>query len=83
MVRFTPHAEEEFDILERHGFLLTREQVLATVAEPDRVLPGRRGRLVAEKTISAHYLLRVIYNVHNEDVEVITFYPARRSRYAG
>ncbi len=62
---------------------MTREQVLDAVTRPDRVLLGRRGRLVAEKAISPHHLARVVYVIHNDDVEVITFYPARRGRYEG
>lgn len=82
-VRLIPHAEEKFGILYAHGFALTRQQVVEAVQSPDRVLPGGRGRLVAEKAISEHLLVRVVYVVHNDDIDVITFYPARRSRYAG
>ncbi|MFQ5880440.1 MAG: hypothetical protein ACE5IZ_09745, partial [Dehalococcoidia bacterium] len=70
-------------ILERHAFVITRRQVLAAVAQPDRVLPGRRERLLAEKAISTHHLVPVVYIMHNDDVEIITFYPARRGRYEG
>ncbi len=74
---FSHHPEDKFAILERHGFVITRQQVLEALARPDRVLPGSKGRSVAERALSAHHLVRVVYVMHNDDVGVITFYPAR------
>jgi hypothetical protein len=35
-VAFTKHAIEKFDLLDRFGFKLSQDQVVATVTNPDR-----------------------------------------------
>ena len=50
---------------------------------PDRVLRGSKGRLIAQKIYDEKHLIRVIYEVSDEDILVVTFYPARRERYEG
>ena len=37
--------------------------------------------MIAERALSTNHLVRVVYVSDNDDVEVITFYPARRGRY--
>jgi hypothetical protein len=46
------------------------------------MLEGRNERLIAEKSVSANHLIRVIFIRHNDDREIITFYPFRKGRYA-
>jgi hypothetical protein len=81
-VVYTSHAELKFRILEDHGVKITKSQVEDTVVRPDKVIKGKRGRLIAQKIMSEKHLLRVIYE-KKENIEVITFYPARRKRYEG
>ncbi|NOZ60035.1 MAG: DUF4258 domain-containing protein [Euryarchaeota archaeon] len=77
---FTDHAELKFEILGNHGFRVTKKQVEDTVLKPDKIMEGRKGRLIAQKRIDAEHLLRVVYE-KGEDIVIITFYPARRERY--
>lgn len=46
--------------------------------DPDRILEGYKGRKIAEKVISSRHALRVVYEDHAREIEVITFYPVRR-----
>ena len=62
-----------------HGFPVTDEQVRETVLAPDRILEGYRGRRIAEKRINATHAIRVVYEEHPREIEVITFYPVRRN----
>jgi hypothetical protein len=78
---FSSHAEEKFEILRRHGVALTKEQVEKAILAPDKVGPARNGRRSAQKDLDAEHLIRVIYEEDDDSIRVITFYPARRSRY--
>ena len=46
------HAEEKFEILRRHGFIVTKRQVRETLRKPDKIDEGFRGRKVAQRRIS-------------------------------
>lgn len=79
---YSPHAELKFRIFKRHGVNISKSQVEDTVLIPDKVTKGRKGRLVAQKVMDKEHLLRVIYE-ESENIEIVTFYPARRKRYEG
>lgn len=57
-ITFYEHADRKFEVLRSRGFAVTRSQVLETVQSPASVLPGRKGRKVAEKPVSATHKLR-------------------------
>lgn len=75
------HAEEKFEILKAHGFVVTKRQVRDTLRKPDKVDDGFRGRKVAQRKISEKHVLRVVYVEGRNEMFVVTFYPGRRSRY--
>ncbi len=55
------HAEEKFEILGRHGFVVSRRQVRETVQRPEKVEEGFKGRKVAQRGITERHVLRVVY----------------------
>ena len=75
------HAQEKFEILRRHGFVVSKRQVRETLRRPDKVEEGFRGRKVAQRRISEKHVLRVVYEEGQREIRVVTFYPGRRSRY--
>lgn len=75
------HAEEKFEILRRHGFVVSKRQVRETLQRPEKVEEGFRGRKVAQRGISDKHVLRVVYEEKQKEIGVVTFYPGRRSRY--
>ena len=81
MVIFTKHAEDKFEILARHKFFISREQVLETLAFPDGIDLSRSPLLIAQKGIDDKHALRVVYKKENNFIKVITFYPARIKQY--
>jgi hypothetical protein len=79
-VRFTKHAEQKFGDLAEIGFVVTKEQVIDTVTNPESVDQTVHPP-IAQKIVSKNHLLRVVFVEDSEWILVITFYPARRSRY--
>ena len=81
MIYFTKHAEEKFKILRNHEFIITENQVIKTVNEPDLIDYSRSPILIAQKNISSTHVLRVVYKTQNSDKIIITFYPGRKKQY--
>jgi hypothetical protein len=75
------HAEEKFEILKTHGFVLSKRQVRETLRSPEKIDEGFRGRKIAQRRISKTHVLRVVYEEKQKEIRVVTFYPGRRSRY--
>ncbi|MBC7260629.1 MAG: DUF4258 domain-containing protein [Chloroflexi bacterium] len=80
-VEYTHHARDKFDVLKRHGFVVTLDQVEETVLHPEKVIPQPGGRFIAQKGITERHILRVVYRQKGDARVVITFYPGRRERY--
>jgi len=78
---YTKHAMEKFDILNKHDFMVTTEQVEETIVNPDKLSLQSGERYIAQKEISDEHVLRVIYRKEGTRHIVITFYPGRRDRY--
>jgi hypothetical protein len=55
------HAEEKFEILGKHGFVVSKKQVRETLRKPDTIDEGFRGRKIEQRSISAKHVLRVVY----------------------
>lgn len=79
-IRFSDYALEKFDTLARHGFNTTREAVIETLLSPDKVERDQHPP-IAQRRISEHTVLRVVYSETEEEYLVVTFYPGERKRY--
>jgi len=82
-ILYGTHAEEKFEILKRHGVVISKRQFRETLRRPERVDEGFRGRKVAQRKISEKHVLRVVYQETQKELLFVTFYPGRRSRYEG
>ncbi len=80
-IEFTSHAKDKFIILRKHNFNISEEEVLQAIKKPDNIERGRKGRLIAQKVVDKEHLLRVVYEIKENKIIIVTFYPARRSRY--
>ena len=79
-LRFTKHATEKFALLSRFGFLVSKDEVIAAIEEPERI--ERRGKqILSTKILDETYALRVVHEERERVIIVITFYPFRRERY--
>jgi len=81
-IYYTRHARTKFEILKQYGFEVTPAQVEETILNPEKVIPQPGDRFIAQKTLSAEHVLRVVFRYQGETRVVITFYPGRRERYA-
>lgn len=75
--------DERWDhIIDEHGELSDlRQQVLDTLSEPERILLGGMGELLAIKEIEAGKWLIVIYRETEADGFVITAFLTRQVNY--
>lgn len=81
LIEFIPHAIRKFKLLARYGFYIEEEKVIEIVKNPERTITGKKGRKIAQGKISDDHILRVVFEEKEGNIEVITFYPARRRRY--
>lgn len=77
MIIFTKHAENKFEILRRHKFLISKNQVIKTVEKPELIDKPRYPLLIAQRKIDKSYVLRVVYKKEFGAIKIITFYPGR------
>ncbi len=80
-IKFCKHAELKLQILKKHGINFTKPQIEEVVSAPDKIIEAEKSRRIAQKIINTQYLIRVIFEESKDSIIVITFYPARRSRY--
>lgn len=78
---YAKHARAKFEVMRRHGFVITEAQVTETVVNPESSIVELGGRTTAQRRISDLHILRVIYRREADKFVVITFYPGRRARY--
>ncbi|NMG83380.1 MAG: DUF4258 domain-containing protein [Methanosarcinales archaeon] len=80
-IKYTSHAEIKFDILKRYGINYLKSQIEDVLQNPEKVEDSRKNRKIAQKQVNSKHLIRVVYEEKDNDLVVITFYPARRKRY--
>jgi hypothetical protein len=78
---FCSHAEEKFNILKKHGFPISRKQILDALNKPDKIENSYGGRYIAQKIIDQDHVIRVVYEKKGRTNLIITFYPGRRNYY--
>lgn len=80
MIKFARHALEKFKVLEKYGFKISKDHVIAAVRNPLR-LERKDEQFLAMKIMDDSYALRVVYEERKGIILVITFYPVRRDRH--
>ncbi|MFH1744743.1 MAG: hypothetical protein ABH881_01090 [bacterium] len=69
MPHFTKYAEQKFEILNKHGVFITKEQVEDCLKLPEKT-NKKYEYLTAEKDG-----IKIVYKKEGEIINVITFYP--------
>ncbi len=77
MVRFGRHSKERMK-----KYNVKEEDVQDCLKNPDRTVTGYEERNIAEKSVNS-YILRVIYDIIDDEEVVITVYKAKKKRYWG
>ncbi len=74
-----PHAKER---LEREKvYNVSEEALIEIIRKPDEIVSGKESRLIAHKVLDEDYILRVVYEEFKHEIQIITFYRAKRKRY--
>jgi len=80
-IKLSNHAKNKIKVLKDLGFEVKEEEVVDAVKNAESTVEGKKGRKIAQKTISQQHMLRVIFEERNKDILVITLYPTKRERY--
>ena len=75
VVYFTKYANDKFDILKRHGFVVSKSQVEDALKNPDAIDESRAPLYFAQKSLDKKRVLKVVYKKEAGAIKVITFYP--------
>ncbi|MDP3935239.1 MAG: DUF4258 domain-containing protein [Candidatus Giovannonibacteria bacterium] len=81
MIHFTRHAIEKFEVLKRHGVLVTNDKVIEILNNPGFIDYSRLPLLIAQGELDARHVLRVVFKKEGGVIIVITFYPSRKDKY--
>jgi hypothetical protein len=76
---FSPHAREKLKRLTK--IKISEEKIIQTIQNPENVTSGYSGRKIAQSSLMDELLLRVVYEEMDNNILVITVYPAKRRRY--
>lgn len=79
-IRFTRHARQKFTDLAELGVVVSEAQVIEVVENPDQV-DRDADPPIAQKSMSEHHVLRVVFAETADEFRVITFYPGKKDRY--
>lgn len=77
MIYFTNYASRKFEILKRHNFEITKEQVIKILETPDFVHKSKFSFYVGEGKLNDRYTVRVVFKKEGSIIKVITFYPIK------
>lgn len=80
---FTKHAEtDKFEMLKKFNFMLTKEDVLEVLREPEHIdQESDKPNVIVSKKLDKNHILRVVYRKEGDIIKIITFYPAEKGRY--
>jgi hypothetical protein len=78
-INLSPHAKEKLKRLVQSG--ITEEKAIKTIRNPESLILGYFDRKIAQSSLTDELLLRVIYEETDNNILVITLYPAERRRY--
>lgn len=70
-----PYAKERIKT-----YNLSENLVKDALINPDEIVKGYKGSLIAHKLLNEH-ILRVVYMKIEDGLKVITVYPAKKERY--
>ena len=80
-IHFTKHANEKFEVLSRHGVIISKKKVVDTVENPETVDYKRFPLLIAQSSLGKNRVLRVVYENKKNYIIIITFYPGKKAQY--
>lgn len=80
-VKFTKHAEDKLARKDIKKFKITKKLIVDIVTKSNHKNRTKYGEFADIRAISFGHLVRVIYDIIESDIIVITFHIARKGRY--
>jgi len=80
-VRYTKHAEEKLTRADIKKFKITKKLIEDIITNSKYKNKSKYGEFVQNRTITTRHILRVIYDIIDSEIKVITFHIARKGRY--
>ena len=80
-IRFSQHSLDKLKILSRHKMVITKEFIIETITNPDKLEIKGDNKQIAQKNLNNSLVLRVVYQNFDAFILVITLYPGRKTRY--
>ena len=65
----------KIELLKQHGFNVELPMIKEVIINPDKVDIGYKNRFIAQKIFNAYHVLRIVYEIKNYEIYVITIYP--------
>lgn len=79
---FTKHADKKFEDLNLLGIKVTKKLIIDVVSYPEDIdNQSDYPKLIASKSMNTKIVMRVVYRFEENDIIIITFYPAKKGRY--
>ena len=78
---YTKHAVDKFIELKRLGWTINKLQIKKALQKPKWVGISKHGQKTAMSLIGPNHILRIVFNIEDDIIKVITFHIARRGRY--
>jgi hypothetical protein len=77
---WTDHAKDKLRLIQNQGFVLDEDFIEDSLRQPEHVVDGYLGRLIAQSALDEQHTIRIVYE-ETDVLTVVTLYPGRRSRY--
>jgi hypothetical protein len=79
---FSLHAVLKMDLLKKHEFPVSKEEIIDILKNPDKIERGYKNRYIAQKLKDEKHVIRVVFEMIDESkILIITIYPGRSDRY--
>lgn len=80
-ITFRKHVSNKIEILKELGWQITFAQIKDTINNPTLTGKTRTNQPTAISFLDQKHILRVVYEVRNGIIEVITIHVSRKGRY--
>lgn len=78
---YTKHAIDKFIELKRLGWTINGLQIKKVLQKPKWRGTSRHGQETKMGLIGSNHILRIVFNIEDDIIKVITFHIAKRGRY--
>ena len=79
-VLWTAHARDKLKLIQNQGFIVDEDSIVSALHQPQQIVPGFSGRLIAQAALDDEHVIMVVYEETNV-ITLVTLYPGMRSRY--